>query len=186
MQAGSKEAFTSLYLHYSPQMFINIQRMIRDPLLSEEMVQELFTRIWQKRDSKGIKENFSGYLYITATNLVHDFFRKLKRDRLLLQRFKLLAEENYDPIEGTLQQRQLTELLKKAVEQLTPQQKKVYFLLKEEGYTYNQAAEELGISPFTIKEYLVAINKAIRNYINNHTDNSFVLPLLILAGSILI
>ena len=46
MQAGSKEAFTTLYKSYSPHLYMNILRMTRDPLVTKDMVQELFTRIW--------------------------------------------------------------------------------------------------------------------------------------------
>ena len=80
MQAGSEEAFTVLYRHYSPRLYLNILGMIHDPLLAEEMVQELFTKIWQKREISGLQENFSGYIYRIAQHLVQDFFRKIKRE----------------------------------------------------------------------------------------------------------
>lgn len=67
--------------------------MIHDPAATEELVQELFTRIWQKRDAKGIRENFTGYMYRIAQHLVHDFFRKLKKDRTLLEKFRALVQE---------------------------------------------------------------------------------------------
>ena len=74
MQSGSQEAFTLLYRHYSPRLYINIKRMVQDPVVAEEMVQELFTRVWKKRDYKGISEDFAGYIYRIAQNLIFDFF----------------------------------------------------------------------------------------------------------------
>lgn len=178
MQSGSQEAFTVLYRYYSPRLYLNILGMIRDPLLAEEMVQELFTRIWQKKESAGLKENFGGYLYRAAQHLVHDFFRKLKRDRRLLERFRLLAAEHYRHIEEALDYRQSSAILEKAIEQLPPQQKKVYELIKVEGCTYKKAAEIMGISPLTVKEYLVSMNKSIRNYVLTHADIAVWLLLL--------
>jgi RNA polymerase sigma-70 factor (ECF subfamily) len=172
MQAGSEDAFTTLYRYYSPKLYMNILKMIRDPVLAEEMVQELFTRIWQKRESKGIGENFAGYIYRIAQNLVHDFFRKVKKDRLLLERFRRLAGEYYEHIEESFDHQQLSIVLKNAVDLLPTQQKRVYELVKLEGHTYKEAAEIIGISALTVKEYLVTANKSIRNYISGHTDTA--------------
>jgi RNA polymerase sigma-70 factor (ECF subfamily) len=154
--------------------------MIHDPLVAEEIVQELFTRIWQKKEAGGLQENFAGYIYRAAQHLVHDFFRRLKRDRLLLARFRSLVEENYEHVEEALYNQQSSAILTKAIEQLSPQQKKVYQLVKLEGYSYKKASEELHISPLTVKEYLVASNKAIRNYLVSHMDGMPGLLLLLL------
>lgn len=180
MQSGCEEAFTTLYRYYSPRLYLNILRMVHDPQLAQEMVQELFTRIWQKRESKGIRENFTGYMYRIGQHLVHDFFRKLHRDRLLMERFRSLAEQHYEHIEEALQNQQSNEILKRAIEQLSPQQKKVYELIKVEGCSYKKAAEILGISPLTVKEYIVSTNKSIRNYVLAHMN--VILPLLFFAG----
>ena len=170
MQSGSEEAFTVLYHHYSPQLYLNILKLVRDPLLAEEMVQELFTRVWQKRANKGLAENFAGYIYRIGQHLVHDFFRKLKRDRRLRERFRASVTTTYEHIEETMQYRQSSVILERAIEQLSPQQKKVYELVKVEGCTYKMAAEIMGISPLTVKEYLTDTNKSIRRYVISHID----------------
>lgn len=151
---------------------MNIVRMVHDSVLAEELVQELFTRIWQKRESRGIAEDFQGYMYRIAQNLVFDFFRKMKKDRLLMEKFKSMASEvdNSEAMEDMLDQRQSIVIINNAIEHLPPQQKKVYKLVKQEGYTYKKAAEEVGISPFTVKEYLSLANKSIRNYLIHHSD----------------
>ena len=179
MQQGSEVAFTTLYNHYGPRLYLNILRMVKDDGQAGEIVQELFTRVWQKRTCKGIGENFEGYIYRMAQNLVYDFFRKLKRDHQLMVKFRALAEENYEYIEESLQLKQHSNFLQKAVEQLPPQQKKVYELVKLNGCTYKKTAEIMGISPLTVKEYLVAVNKSIRNYILTHTDAAVLVAILL-------
>jgi RNA polymerase sigma factor (sigma-70 family) len=180
MQSGNEEAFTTLYRYYSPRLYLNVLGMIRDPALAEELVQELFTRIWQKRDCQGIAEDFTGYMYRIALNLVHDLFRRIKRDRRLRQRFGFLAGEFYEHIEQHVQQQQLSAILQHAIEKLPKQQKRAYQLVKLEGQTYKKAAEEMGISPLTLKEYLVAANKSIRTNISGHTGSLFLLSLAVL------
>jgi RNA polymerase sigma-70 factor (ECF subfamily) len=50
MRSGSEEAFILLYRYYSPKLYINIKRMVHDPVVAEELVQELFTKIWEKKE----------------------------------------------------------------------------------------------------------------------------------------
>jgi len=179
MQSGDEEAFTTLYCYYSPRLYLNILGMIRDPALAEELVQELFTRIWQYRSSPGITEDFTGYMYRTALNLVHDFFRRLRRDLRLRRHWTFLAAEGYEHIEQQMHRRQLSGILEQAVDRLPKQQKRAWQLVKVEGHTYKRAAKEMGISPLTVKEYLVAANKSIRT---NLSDHSSALLLLLLAA----
>ncbi len=182
MQAGSEEAFTTLYKYYSPRLYMNILQMVRDPEMAEELVQELFTRIWLKRTCIGLAENFTGYMYRIAQNLAHDYFRKIKNDRRLLEKFRLLAEENYKHIEETVGYHESAAILKNAIDHLSPQQRKVYHFVREEGYTYEQAAEIMGISPQTVKEYLVATTKAIRKNMLNHLDGDTILLLILMSA----
>lgn len=155
--------------------------MLRDPAGTEELVQELFTRIWQNREAKGIKENFTGYVYRVAQHLVYDFFRDLKKDRSLMERFKeMIAAETELTAEDKFHRQQTATIINNAIEHLPPQQKKVYKLVKCEGHTYKKAAEDLGISPFTVKEYLSLANKSIRNYILAHSDSAREMTMLIL------
>jgi RNA polymerase sigma-70 factor (family 1) len=170
LQAGNEEAFATLYRHYSPILYINVLKIVQDPAIAEEIIQELFTRVWQKKDAKGIAENFSGYLYRIAQNLVHDFFRRLRRDQQLMKRFGSIATRNYEDVEEQFYQKQSSEILQKAIDQLSPQQKKAYELVKTEGHTYKETAEIMGISPFTVKEYLAAAKKSIRDFLVNNIN----------------
>jgi RNA polymerase sigma-70 factor (family 1) len=179
MQTGCQQAFTTLYRHYSPRLYLNIFRMVHDRLAAEEMVQELFTRIWQNRENKALQENFTAYMYRIAQNLVFDFYRNLQRDHRLLARFKTLAEQQYEHIEEALQYQESSNILHKAIEQLSPQQKKVYTLIKVEGCTYKKAAEIMGISPHTVKEYLASTNKTIRKYMTAHMDTVLMILIFI-------
>ena len=184
MQAGNQQAFTVLYRHYSPQIYQNIAGILREKEWAEELVQELFTRIWQKKENKGLTENFSGYLYRAAQNLVCDFFRKMEQDRKLQHRFLELASENYLSIEQAMENAELKAMLQKAINQLSQQQKKAFELVRLEGNSYREAAETMGISPLTIKEYLVNSHKLIRHFILKQTGGQpeTILLLTLMAG----
>lgn len=181
LREGSAVAFTKLYNAYSGQMYVNIFKMVKDELIAEEIVQDIFSRIWQKRDNLHFEKSFAGYIYRVGQNLVYDFYQKLQRDKQLYREFKTIATEKYTHIEETLQYRENEALLQQAMRALSPQQKKMYQLCKLEGWSYKQAGELLGISAFTVKEHLVKANRSIRNHLNGKANKALGVLLLIIA-----
>jgi len=177
---GDQAAFTELYLSYSGPMYINMLKMVKDKQLTEELVQDLFTRIWQKHEVFTDEVDFKPYLYRAAQNLVYDFFRKLKRDKRMHAEFMDAAIEAYNDIEEGLHLKESEELLNKALSQLSPQQQRVYKLCKIEGFTYKQAAEQMGISSHTVKEYLSKSSKLVKDYMISNLDTSMGLLLIML------
>ncbi len=178
MQNGSEEAFTILYRKYSLQLYINVFKIVHDPLHSEEIVQEVFTKIWENRAAKGIADDFLGYTYRISQNLIHDFFRKVKRDKKLFDKFRSSCQQSYEPIEESINEGRSNSILERAIEQLSPQQKKVYSLVKIEGCTYKKAAKIMGISPFTVKEYLVITKKSLQSFLLKNLDINAILLLI--------
>lgn len=152
---------------------------MKDEALSEEFVQEIFTRLWVKRESISIEQNFGAYIYRCAQNMVYDFYRKLKRNRSMYLRFKDIATRSYTHIEEALTLKESEAVLDKVLNSLTPRQRKVYLLCKIHGQTYKQAGSALGISAETVKEHLARANAAIRSYIASNMDAALGLMIIL-------
>ncbi|MCX2453196.1 sigma-70 family RNA polymerase sigma factor [Pedobacter sp. PLR] len=180
LKNGDKSVFTHFYKMYSGQMYVNILKMVKDGQIAEELVQELFTKIWHKRELIHNAIDFKAYLYKTGQNLVYDFFRKLQRNQKMQERFRSVVTEYYSHIEEALHLKQSEELLEKALNKLSAQQRKVYQLCKIEGYTYKEAAEEMGISVHTVKEYLTKASFLVKAYLIDHLDISMSILLFLL------
>ena len=100
LKTGNVNAFTMLYNKYSPKMYVNMFKMVKDEQAVEEMVQVLFARIWQQRETITYESDFASYLYRAGSNLVCDFYRKLKSDRKMMARFKSTITERCFPPKG--------------------------------------------------------------------------------------
>ncbi len=181
LKAGNSEAFSQLYRQYSGPMYVNVLKMVKDEQVTEEIVQDIFARIWQKRESIHFEKSFASYIYRVAQNMVFDFFRKLKRDKNLYEHFKTIATENYSHIEEELHSKEFETLLHNALNTLPPQQKKVYQLCSLEGRSYKEAGVQLGISSSTVKEHLAKAKFAIRKFVLNKMDTilSFIFFMVI-------
>ncbi|OJY95445.1 MAG: hypothetical protein BGP13_13760 [Sphingobacteriales bacterium 40-81] len=168
LRQGSEHAFTILYKHYSVPLYYNILSLVKDECTAEELVQDVFSKIWKQKASINIEKSFSGYLFVTARNRVYDFFQQVNRDKVLHAKIMTMASEGYDHIEQALFAKENADLLRKAIDTLPPQRRRAFELCKLEGLTYRQASEEMGISLSTIKDHMVNAFDAIRLYISGH------------------
>ena len=176
---GDVDAFTQLYHRYNEQIYCNVLRMVKDENTAEEIVQDLFVKVWQKRFLLQTDTYFAAFLYRVGKNMVYDFFRKVQRDRILYANFQVRASECYSHIEEELNLHESERHLHKVMDTLTPQQQKVYQLCKLDGITYKKAADLMGISIYTVKEYLSKANQRVCSYMIEHQE-MILLPLLFL------
>lgn len=154
--------------------------MVKDEHVAEEILQELFIKVWQKREHILTNTSFKSFLYRVGQNLVYDFFRKLQSDQKLYHNFKAVATQHYSHIEEALYLKQSEQALDLALSKLSPQQRRVYKLCKIEGHTYKEAAEILNISSHTVKEYLVKANHFVKEYLLNNLDITMTVLLFFL------
>lgn len=179
LKLGNAAVFTQLYEAYSEKLYYATLSMVKDEAVAEELVQHIFTRIWQKRDTIEITENFAGYLYRTGQHTVYDFFRKVSRDKALYEKFAAVSTSAYTHIEEALLRKENAGLLQQMLDILPPQRKKVFQLCKLEGLSYKQAGEVLDISPSTVKDHLVKATKSMQDYLKGHPEIVFFLIILL-------
>jgi len=170
LKTGDVTAFTRLYNKYGMKMYLNMFKMVKDRQVVEEMIQVLFSRIWQQRETITYDSDFSSYLYRAGSNLVCDFYRKLKSDRKMMARFKSTITEQYSHIEEQLYFKESKHLLEQALAGLSPQQRHVYQLCKIEGCSYKETAIRLGISTHTVKEYLCKAKQLVTAFMSTNME----------------
>ena len=165
LQAGSSEAFTQLYGQYSEQLYYNILALVKDELVAEELLQDIFVRIWHRREKIQVEKSLAAYLFRMSRNRVYDFFKGLKREQELYARVKYIATEEYTHIEEAILSKENADLLQKAIDTLSPKRKQAFRLCKMEGLSYKEASEQMGISISTLKDHMAKAREAIREYI---------------------
>lgn len=164
------DAYIQLYDHYYPSLYAYILRFVKITDLAEDVLQDVFLKLWEIRHRIDPDLSFSAYLYRISRNLVFKQIKKISVDEELrlgvMYRLSSLHEHSH----GELQWKQYQESLVAAIDQLPPQRQKVFRLCREQNRTYDEAAAELGISRNTVKEHMVLAVKAIREYFKRHSD----------------
>lgn len=168
--AGDQQAFEILVTKYWKNIFGQAMAYCKSVPIAQEIVQDVFLKIWLKKESLPGIDNFENYLFIVARNQIITVFRRnlgapVKEQ---LSNTEQAFEEGTWLPDKQLHAKQFEELVDKAIDLLPPQRKTIFRLSRLEGLSYSQIAERLGISRNTVKEHIVKSLNFIRTYLHIH------------------
>jgi len=166
---GSEYAFEMIYRLYSPRLFGKLLRLVKSDSHAQEILQDVFLKLWRYRKSIDPEKSFRSFLFKIAENTVYDFFRKAAREKNVESRLVSLSTVDYkaDNFEELMSDDENLTVLEKAIASLPPQRQQVFTLCKLEGKSYKEVSELLGISVSTISDHIVKATKFIREYFDN-------------------
>lgn len=175
--AGDAEAFRNLYTVYQQKVYAFAFRLTKSPDSARDIVQEVFIKLWEKRDQVRPDLSFPAYIKKITQNHTLNFLRNMARNSALQEKVKsnLQILRNTEP--ESLLEKELLKAYREAVDQLPERQREVYILSREEELSYEQIARQLNISPNTVRNQMVDALKHIRDHVSKNTD----LTALILA-----
>lgn len=165
LSKGNEFAFREIYNIYHNKIVSFAFLLTESPYLAEEIVQEVFMKLWINRRKLDEVANFNAWLHTIAKNLVADAMKKIAREKLTKKKAIIYTEtvENNDPSSYiTFREKEL--LLENAINRLSPQQQMVYKLSREQGLPNKDIAIKLHISNKTVKNHLTNSMHIIREY----------------------
>ncbi len=148
-----KDLFATLYAQYSGRIFHFAMGYLKSEAEAEELVQDVFIRLWEKKESLLPEKNLRAYLYKITVNCIYDLIRKKNVQQAF---FDFLSEKNYAG-EDTWNEvvfndmlRQIDELMK----EMPLQQRRIFVLSKLEGFSNDEIAGKLNLSKRTVENQL--------------------------------
>ena len=172
---GDEKAFHALYYHYSPRIYSNLLKLVKSGDLAQELLQQVFVSIWLRHASIDPDKSFRSYLFAIANNLVIDFYRKVKRDKLLMDKLVAASQEHYLHTEEWLEEKETFRMIQSAIADLPPQRRVIFTLCKLENRTYKEVSQLLGISTATVNSQIVKATSAIHKKLLANRDVAGVL-----------
>ncbi len=169
LKVGEETAFDLLYHRYSNRIYGKLLRLTKSAEVSEELLQDLFMKVWERRERIDPALPFKSYLFRIAEHLVCDYYRHAAKDRRVYDHLLQVGMSHERPFdeehEHQLYQQNL-DRLQEAVGQLPQKCREVYTLCKIEGKSYREVASQLDMSTATISNHMTKANKLIRSYLN--------------------
>jgi RNA polymerase sigma-70 factor (family 1) len=164
LSKGNLLAFNTLFKEYSGRLYRFAYGYLKSEEEAEELVQEVFTIIWEKRSDLKAESSFKSYLFTIAFNIIRKHFRSRKYLSEYLREgmasdldMNTSQKISYDSLYGYL-----TEL----VEKLPLRRREIFVKSRFEGYSIREISEELNISHKTVENQLTDALKFIRANLN--------------------
>jgi RNA polymerase sigma-70 factor (family 1) len=165
---GDETAFSIIFFRYTARLAPFVTQLLQSDSWSEEIVQDVFLRLWQSRLQLGTIDHPSAYLYQMASNRTLDYIKRNARDvKLQYYAARWLAPDASHP-DTDQDFREVEALLKEAVRRLPAQRRKVYQLVREEGLSHTEIADRLQISKHTVRNHVAEALQEIRIYLREH------------------
>lgn len=175
LKNGDMLAFDRVYELYSHKLFSFVFRILKNEDEANDIVQEVFVKIWESREKLGDFKLLNSYIFTIAYNNSIDLIRKRINSNKYLDHLKSSSVIQISP--ATISDIEFNELniqVEKLIANLPERQKQVYLLHREDGLTYPEIAERLKISKNTVENHMV---KALK-YLRNNMDNSLFVNML--------
>lgn len=175
LKRGDIDSYEIIFHRYYPTYFHFAKGMLKDIKAAEDIVQNVFMKIWQNRESLEEDKSIKNYIYVLSKREILNYFRAKYNTQILLteeiQAFDMPDESkafglDYEELKGSVQQ---------VMDQMPPRRRSIYYMSRFESLSNREIAQQLGISIRTVEKH---IELAIRTF-REQLGEFFFLILLI-------
>lgn len=173
LKNGDMLAFDQIYEQYCHKLHSFVFKILKNEAEADDMVQEVFVKIWKSRQNLGEYQLLNSYIFTIAYNGSIDLIRKRINNSKYMEYLKNSSIVPATPsILSEMEYNELSCRVEKLISNLPERQKQVYLLHREQGLTYPEIATQLNISKNTVENHMVKALHFLRQNINNSLLNS--------------
>ena len=163
LESLDKNRFKEVFKEYYNPLCNFAISITSDRKMAQDVVQDVFTKIWDKRKELSINKNPKSYLFQAVKNRAFEILRKRQLEsKLDLASYKE-SHDAQNSIEEEANRFMLKEELYKSIRQLPPKCQEIFVLNKVNGLTYNEIADDLGISVKTVENQIGKAYRKLRS-----------------------
>jgi RNA polymerase sigma-70 factor (ECF subfamily) len=166
---GDERAFNIVYERHWRKLFRFLYRMTKSREVAEELLVDVFLKLWIGRELVPEIQNMDSFLYKVAYHKALDFL-KLTARKATLQKVvaRQMADISAEEADQHLLAKEYQQIIEQAIRRLSPQRKLVFTLSREQGMTHEQIARQLNLSPKTVKRTMSDALESIRTFFKDH------------------
>ena len=180
--AGDEIAFRALYENNFDRIAKFTFKMCKSEAVTEEIVQDVFLKLWSNRENIGHVNDIEAYLFSIARNKTIDFLRRLAKETNIIQTLSTQQTEIHNVVDEKLNEDSLLILIEGALSGLSRQKRKIFEMSKIQGFSHDEIAETLQLSKSTVKNHLSETLKYLKKYILSNPGNDLLLVMFYLEA----
>lgn len=152
LKVGNKEAFQILFERYYSLFLTFATNLLKDADIAEDMVQNVFIKVWVGRSKIDENKNFRNYLLVAVRNEIYQYFRSAFKSQYEDLSAELL--DNSVNIEGDLSTKELEKRISSVVMNMPQRRREIFNMSRFEKLSNNEIAQRLGISVRTVEKHI--------------------------------
>lgn len=169
---GDEDAFCELYAAYKNRLLYFAMKFVKSREFAEDIFQDAFTVVWQGRRFINPDASFSSYLYTIVRNRILNQIRDMTNEDQLKEHILSQAVDATNDTKSEILLNDLKEIIGRALEQLTPRQREVFKMSRDQQMSHKEIADALGVSVNTVQEHISVSLKVIRTYLTKYSDTT--------------
>ncbi len=167
LQKGDVEAFDLIYVKYSEKLYSFGLKYLRSTDEAEELVQSVFLKVWENHKKLKKESSFKSFLFTISYNDICKLFRKRNYRQKFIDDTLYENSQSSTEIEEGVDYQSVLDEVQKIVEKLPERQKTIFLKSRQQGKSTKEIAEEVGLAPGTVDNYISQSLNFIRNRLRN-------------------
>lgn len=164
LRKGKAECLQKLFHKYHHALYYHALDFVKSPQQAEDIVQEVFVKVWEKRNQLKPELSFKAYLFCITKNHVINQLQKISREMKAKQYITHHTVTYHNQAEEQVIYADYEAIAQKALNELPAKRKMVFTLHRIEGRKYDEIAAQLNISKNTVRDHVVKAEKSIKEY----------------------
>lgn len=157
-----RSAFAEIFKRYNKILLIHAYKKLEQQEVAEDIVQEVFSGLWQKRGSISISTNLSGYLYASVKNRALDLIARKKTEAQYVDSLRYFVENSVMLSDHLVREKQMKEIIEREISKLPSKMRKVFELSRSQHLSHKEIASELNLSELTVTDQIKKALKILR------------------------
>ncbi|MDR3697045.1 RNA polymerase sigma-70 factor [Mucilaginibacter sp.] len=162
LKTGDRAAFTEIYQRYKWVLFLHALKRIRDREQAKDIIQELFTTLWDRRNDLELRTHLSGYLYTSVRNRIIKSFAHQQVESDYINSLGASVNQENCVTDHKVRQSNLAALIEKEINELPEKMREVFLLSRKQNLSHKEIAFQLGIEESTVKRQISNALKILR------------------------
>lgn len=165
---GDERAFESLFRSYYKTLCYFSHKIVKDAIVAEEIVQDIFYYIWEKHGTLDLNTSVKSYLFKSAHNNSLKYLRHQKIVVGYEDRVKATLEASYDLQENYAEVGEIMHIIKQTLDQVPDRSREIFNLNRNEGLKYQEIADQLNVSIKTVEAHMTSVLKLFRENLKEY------------------
>lgn len=165
---GDEYAFKQIFELYNKSVYSFVLRFVHSKADAEEIVQDTFFILWQRRDKLPAIEHPKNYIYTIVRNKTYDYLNQAAKNQRAMEQIWANMQTDYNNTAELSDLRDVAQLIENGLMHLPKMKQEVFRLSREGGLNHEQIAEHIGLSKSRVKNIIVDVLKYLKHYMASH------------------